>query len=102
MRDIISIFDENFSVGVGTKGRYINYMTVCPSEGASSLFWAEFDSDGEPTGLQGEIIDSCIIPLSGPYRRRRIREDYDKMVRFHSQNRGRYEFQIRLPDGSVA
>jgi len=105
-----SRFDERFSIRIGKRGdfekdrhnRYINTDWVHPPDAASSLFWAEFDSKGEPTGVSGEIIDNCQVVLTGGYMRRRVREAYANKIEFLSHNRGRYRFRITLPDGSFA
>jgi|SRR3989338_11621428 len=96
-----SHFNE-FSIPVGGKGRYITTESSHPSEGSSSIFWFEFERSSEWTGLQGELIDNCILPLCGSYLRRRIREDYHNKIEFMRKNRGRYRHQIKLPDGSIA
>jgi len=112
---ISSRFDENYSVRVGSRSvngapgqifvkhkRYINTGREDPSVGASSIFWAEFDQQGVRTGVVGELIDNGPVVLTGSYLRRRLREDYGRIVEFLSHNRGRYSFPITLPDGTRA
>jgi len=97
-----SEFDEEFSIRVGKRGRYINTTTDYPPEGAAILSWWEMDVKRERTGLQGMILDNCCVSLSGSYLRKRVREDYDKQIELMKKHRGRHTYSVKLPDGSIA